>query len=115
MTEHDPTLLLRRMREAAELAIGYVEGYEKPDFLGDTRTQQAVFMNIFLIGELASRAIREYPELVASNPAIPWFKIKGMRNRVAHSYYELDMDRMWETVSETLPELLALIETAAKR
>lgn len=111
--EHDPTLLLRRMREAAELALSYIDGYEKRDFISDTRTQQAVFMNIFLIGELAARAIREYPELVASAAAVPWYKLRGMRNRVAHGYYELDPDRMWETVSESLPELLVTLDSVA--
>lgn len=84
MTEHDQTLLLRRMRDAAALATSYIEGYEKPDFISDTRTQQAVFMNIFLIGELSARALRDYPELVSANPMIPWYNIRGMRNRVAH-------------------------------
>lgn len=105
-------LLVRRMREMAATALDFVEGMEGEDFLADLRTQQAITMNLFVIGELAARALRDMPELVARYPDIPWSAMRGMRNRIAHGYFSLDLDTMWSTVKDDLPALLAEIDRA---
>jgi len=55
---------LSHMLEAASLAQGYVIGMAKADFLRDKRTQQAVILNIMVIGETATKLADEYPEFV---------------------------------------------------
>ncbi|WP_024892111.1 HepT-like ribonuclease domain-containing protein [Luteimonas huabeiensis] len=94
------------MRAAAVQACGYVEGMTREDFLDDPRTQQAVAMNLLIIGEIAAKLIERYPERLASAPQIPWASMKGMRNRIAHGYFEIDMGVVWETVQRALPALL---------
>jgi uncharacterized protein with HEPN domain len=98
---------LGQMLTAAKLACSYVEGMERPAFLGDPRTQQAVVMNLVIIGEAASRLIQTDAALLAKHAAIKWELMRGMRNRIAHGYFETDMDVVWETVQEFLPDLLA--------
>lgn len=72
------------MIEAIGLADVFVEGMSFEDFLADKRTQQAVLMNLIIVGEAATRLMSSEPLFVASHPGVPWTGMKGMRNRVAH-------------------------------
>lgn len=103
------------MEEAAANALSFVEGYGKPDFLADLRTQQAVMLSFILLGEYASRALRVYPEFAAEHPDIPWVMIRGLRNQIAHSYSTIDLDAMWLTIEKSLPQLLSDLRAALAR
>jgi uncharacterized protein with HEPN domain len=96
---------LSHMLEAAILAQSYVEGLGKANFLGDKRTQQAVILNIMVIGEAATKLADEYPEFVSRFPEVEWKSMRGMRNRLAHGYFDINLDIVWETVKQALPEL----------
>lgn len=96
---------LSHMLEAASLAQGYLEGMSKPDFLEDKRTQQAVILNVMVIGEAATKLADEYPELVERFPQVEWKSMRGMRNRLAHGYFDINLDIVWDTVKQALPEL----------
>lgn len=111
MTDSKPRLFdyLDHMAEAVRLAVGYVEGLDKSAFLSDKRTQQAVIMNILIIGEAAGKIAAEYPAFVEAHPEIPWREMRGMRNRMAHGYFDINLDIVWDTVQKALPELGKLI------
>ena len=98
--------LIAHMAEAAEQAVTYIEGLSKDDFLRDKRTQQAVILNLIILGEAATKLMDRYPDVVAANGCIPWQSMRGMRNRIAHGYYDINLDVVWETVSVALPELV---------
>lgn len=89
---------LDQIRQAATDACGYVGGLNKADFFADKRTQQAVIMNLIIIGEAATKVINQYPEFVERHPEIPWRSMRGMRNRIAHGYFDINLDVVWETV-----------------
>jgi uncharacterized protein with HEPN domain len=93
------------MLEAAPLASTYVEGMAKAEFLVDRRTQQAVILNLITIGEAAARIVNEYPEFAAAHQEVPWTQMRGMRNRMAHGYFDINLDTVWETVQASLPDL----------
>lgn len=95
------------MRGAATQTLSYVEGIGKDDFLADSKTQDAVIMKLLVIGELAAQLLDQHSVFVADHPEIPWHQMKGMRNRMAHGYFELDLDVVWETVQTAIPELEA--------
>lgn len=97
--------LLAHMLGAIRLARSYVEGLSKDGFLADTKTQQAVILNIVIIGEAATQLVAEYPEFAARYPLIPWKQMRGMRNRMAHGYFEIDLNIVWDTIQSSLPEL----------
>lgn len=97
---------IRHMLGAAELAITYVEGSSRDDFMEDKRTQQAVILNIVILGEAATKVVQSYPDFVVDHPEIPWRNMKGMRNRIAHGYFDIDLDIVWNTVQSALPQLL---------
>jgi uncharacterized protein with HEPN domain len=106
MTNDGPSLLLDQILEGARLAISYAEGMEESTFLIDTRTQQAAAMNLLIIGEAAARLERDYPDFVRLHPGVPWRDMIGMRNRIAHGYFDLNLRVVWETVLTALPDLI---------
>jgi uncharacterized protein with HEPN domain len=95
---------LEHIERAASDACAFVAGLSKQDFLHDKRTQQAVIMSLVIMGEAATKVMDGYPEFVQSHPDVPW---RSMRNRMAHGYFEIDLDVVWETVDSALPDLLA--------
>ena len=58
-----------------------------------------------VIGEAATKLADEYPEFVSKFPQIEWKSMRGMRNRLAHGYFDINLDIVWETVQQALPEL----------
>jgi uncharacterized protein with HEPN domain len=62
---------LEHMVEAITLARSFTDGMAKPDFLADRRTQQAVILNLIVLGEAASKIALEYPGFTAAHPALP--------------------------------------------
>lgn len=103
---------LDHIEEAATLASGYVRDMSRERFLDDRKTQQAVIYNILIIGEAATQIINEYPDFVAAHPDIPWREMRGIRNRMAHGYYELDISIIWDTATTYLDKLSQQIASA---
>lgn len=101
---------LDHMLEAISLIGSYVEGFSKADFLADKRTQQAVILNIVVIGEAATRLADEYPEFVARYPEVQWKSMRGMRNRMAHGYFDINLDIVWDTIQQSIPTLAQQIQ-----
>jgi uncharacterized protein with HEPN domain len=71
----------------------------------------AVTMAFMLLGECANRLNMRYLEVTASHPDIPWAQIRGLRNIIAHEYYDPDLAVIWRTARQEMPDLLAKIET----
>ena len=94
------------IQQAAADAVGFVEGMAKDDFLTDKRTQQAVTMSLIIIGEAATKVMDGYAEFTQAHAEVPWRSMRNMRNRMAHGYFDINLDVVWETVQEWLPELL---------
>jgi uncharacterized protein with HEPN domain len=86
---------LDHMQQAATDACGFVEGLSKASFLADKRTQQAVIMNLIIMGEAATKVMDRYAEFAERHPEIPWRNIRGMRNRIAHGYFDINLDLVW--------------------
>ncbi len=97
---------LDHLQQAATDACSFVEGLSKDDFLADKRTQQAIVMNLIIIGEAATKVMDRHPEFTQAHPAVPWRSMRGMRNRIAHGYFEINLDVVWDTVQMALPQLL---------
>jgi uncharacterized protein with HEPN domain len=96
-----------QMLESVELAMSYVEGQSQAEFVADRKTQQAAVLNLIVIGEIATKIERDFPEFAAQQSHIPWKSMRGMRNRIAHGYFEIDLSTVWDTLQTALPELLA--------
>lgn len=97
-------LYLRDILDAAD-AIGlFVAGLTSEDLGSDRRTRDAVVRNLEIIGEAVKRLP---PELVDAWPTVDWAGWARMRDVVAHQYFGIDVDVIWNAVQEELPGLVA--------
>lgn len=106
MTENRLPDYLDHIQQAAADACSFVEGMAKADFLADKRTQQAIIMSLIIIGEAAAKVMDGYADFTEAHVNVPWRSMRNMRNRMAHGYFDINLDVVWDTVQEWLPELL---------
>jgi len=93
--------------EATEDAISFVKEMEYDDFAKDRKTVYAVVRALEIIGE----AVKKVPLRVRNRyPRIPWKEIAGMRDKLIHEYFGVDLKRVWKTVKEDVPNLKPLFE-----
>ena len=90
------------MRQAIADAQSFTEGMTQADFEQDRRTQQAVVMSLIVLGEAATKVMDQHSAFAAEHSHIPW---RGMRNRIAHGYFEINLEVVWDTVQTALPVL----------
>ena len=80
----------------------FIEGMDFEDFIKDKKTIYSVVRAIEIIGE----ATKNVPEEIRKKyPDIPWKKMAGMRDRLAHEYFGVDLEILWGTATEDVPQL----------
>lgn len=99
---------LRHMLDAAERARAMIAGRSRRDLDEDEQLSLALQRLIEIVGEAATKVTAETR---ASAAEIPWAAISGMRNRLIHAYFDIDLDTLWTTVEEDLPPLVATVES----
>jgi len=98
---------LRHMLDAAREAVAFATGRSRDDLARDRVLTLALLKCIEIVGEAASKIS---PELRSLHPEIPWADIVGMRNRLVHVYFDVDPDRLYDTITGDLPSLIATLE-----
>ena len=100
--QREDAIRLRHMLDAAEEAARFVAGASRSDLDTNRMLAFALVRAIEIVGEAAGKVSQEtriaYPDL-------PWRDMLGMRNRIIHAYFDIDLDRVWDTVTEDLPPL----------
>ena len=76
--------------------------------------QQAVAMSFIIIGENINRINDKYPEYIVANQNLPWDELRGLRNRIAHGYYTIDWESVWNIVLNEFPTLYNALEAIIK-
>jgi uncharacterized protein with HEPN domain len=94
---------IEHMIEAAESALRLCEGLDEGAFKADERTYRAVVQCIEVIGE-AARHVSEPTRAELS--MVPWHQIVGMRHRVIHMYFHVDLSLVWRVVEHELQPLV---------
>lgn len=102
----DHRQFLNDILDCCEAVATWCRGMDKSALFSDRKTRDAVLRNIELIGE-AARHIPE--EWKATQPAVPWSNIVGTRNFLAHVYFNVDPDIVWNIVTVELPRLKAAV------
>jgi len=102
MSKRDGKLLVGDILEAADKILRWTVTLERDQFLDDEKTRDAVVRNLEIIGEAASQMPEE---IKINNPHVPWRQIIGLRHRIAHGYFGVDYELIWNIVRSDLPSL----------
>jgi uncharacterized protein with HEPN domain len=85
----------------------FTEGIAFKDFVKDKKTIYSVVRAIEIIGE----ATKNIPEYIRSKyPDVPWKRMAGMRDKLIHEYFGVDLEIVWETIEQDLPPLKEIIQ-----
>lgn len=95
------------MLDAAKEAISFAENKSLSDLYANRMLALSIVKSIEIIGEAASTVSKEFRE---KHKEIPWANIIAMRNRLIHVYFDIDLDRVWDTITDDLPALITLLE-----
>jgi uncharacterized protein with HEPN domain len=106
MPRDDASYLLD-MLLAAHDAVHFATGLRYAEFEQSRLHQNAILKSIEIIDEAAVRISTETKQ---THPEIPWPYIIGMRNRLVHDYFDVNLKSVWDTVQGDLPRLIILIE-----
>jgi uncharacterized protein with HEPN domain len=97
---------IRHRRDAAATAVAFAAGKTRTDLETDLMFQFATVRALEIIGEAAARLP---DETRAAHPEIPWSNMIGMRNRLVHGYFDVDLDIVWNTVDRNLSPLIGTL------
>jgi uncharacterized protein with HEPN domain len=98
---------IRHILDAAREAISFADNRSRTDLDTDRKLNLSLVRLLEIIGE-AARGISE--EFRQNHPDLPWNKMVGMRDRLIHGYFDVNLDVVWETITEDLPDLVAQLE-----
>jgi uncharacterized protein with HEPN domain len=107
MSRHDSNIRLRHMLDYAREAASLAQGKTRVDLDSDRLLNLGLVQLVTMIGEAAKRVPKD---VQAQHPEIAWPAIVGMRNRLIHGYDKIDLDILWQTVTEDLPPLITTLE-----
>jgi uncharacterized protein with HEPN domain len=100
----DDETRLFHMRDAAHEAIGFVNGLTVEALHRDRLLALGLVRCLEIVGEAAAGISTEFR---LAHPDLPWREMVAMRNRLIHGYFDVDLDRVWDTVTVDLPPLEA--------
>jgi len=92
----------------ADRIIEYTSGFDSADsFNNDYRNFDATMMNFVVIGEMVDKLSENFKR---DHTNIEWIKIKGFRNIVAHDYFGIDAEEVWQIIKNKIPDLKSEIQ-----
>ncbi len=92
---------------SARAIRSYIEDVSRNAFLENQQLQDSVIRRIEIMGEASGRLSQAFR---GRHPELPWARIRGMRNRMIHSYDDIDMTIVWDTAEREIPLLIPQLE-----
>lgn len=111
MLNRDRVRLLH-MLEAAQLSLSHISGFQKEHLFKNRLLLDGIVRELEILGEAASQVSQKSKDQI---PQIPWRKIVGMRNRLIHAYFDVDIDTVWLVLVDYLPKLVIDLETLLQK
>ena len=103
-------VFLGHMLDALDRLAELVARTDRDSFDRDWVIQDAVIRELEVLGEAAGRVS---PEFVTAHPEIPWREITGIRHKLIHDYFVVDLGIVWRTATVNVPEVGPLVRAAA--
>lgn len=100
---------LDHILQAIERIDRYTGDLDEIAFLQNEMAQDAVIRNLEVIGEASHNIEIHFPEFATAHPELPLAFAYQMRNAVAHGYFKVDMEVVWKTLENDLPQLETLV------
>jgi uncharacterized protein with HEPN domain len=107
MSKIDDSTRLHHMLDAATEAVNFVKGKSREDLESDRLLSLGLVRLLEIVCEAATKVSKEKQSEL---PNIYWKEITGMRNRIAHAYFGVDLDVVWQTIVEDFPLLINQLE-----
>lgn len=104
----DDAIRLRHMLDAAHEAVGFARGRTRSDLDDDRMLVLSLVKDVEIIGEAGFQIT---PSTRGQLPGIPWDDIIGMRHRLVHAYFDINLDVLWQTIQDDLPVLINVLES----
>lgn len=105
----DDELRLTDIKSCCRKIIRFTQGMSQDDFTANELVFDAIMHNLLVIGEASNYLSDEFQ---TAHPHIEWRKLVGLRNIVAHHYFGIDSDIVWDIVTTKVPELLEQLDSA---
>jgi uncharacterized protein with HEPN domain len=105
----DDRIRLRHMLDAASEALAFAANRNRRDLDTDRMLVLALVKSVEIIGEAGARVSEAGRD---ATPDVPWPEIVAMRNRLVHTYFDVNLDVVWETVRNDLPALVTALQDA---
>jgi len=109
MLPEEDRIRLQHMLDAAQSALRFVKERRREDLEADEMLTFALVRALEIIGEAAGQVSDPTRQTL---PQIPWRDIVGMRHRLVHAYFDVDLNRVWDTAVHYVPELVERLVTA---
>jgi len=104
--KHDETVYLRHILDATAKIGLYLKDVDKAKFQSESLIQDGVIRQLEIIGEAVKRIS---PATRSLAPRTPWPAIAGMRDKLIHDYFGVDLDQVWLTATTDTPALVAVV------
>lgn len=109
MPTNPDVVYLGHMASSVARISEFVGRVQREEFDREWTLQNALIRELEILGEAAGKLSTEFVE---ANPEVPWKEMTGLRHKLVHDYFEVDLDIVWRTATVNVPEIAAFVSNA---